>query len=245
MKPEEVRKLAEQHYGRLKNTAEVGQRWRTPEPPPLAARRVVMKDARVRQPTFQRMWVAPSYRTAKGNMAHALDVLADALGGGTTSVLYRRLVVEEKVAAWAGAYYAGDDRDYGTFAVYATPAPGISPEKLEARIEAVLKEVLEKGIDEKRLSRSKKSMVASAIYALDSQFALARIFGEAMATETGIDSVLKWDERIAGVSAEDVLKAARAVLKPANSVTGWLLPAMAGKDVAAVPAPAKRQEAVQ
>ena len=224
VEPEKVRKLALQHYGALKNTATVRPRWRTPEPPPLAARRLVMHDARVRQPTLQRMWVAPSYRTAKDNAAHALDVFADALGGGTTSVLYRRLVVKEKVAAWAGAFYSGDDRDYGTFGVYATPAPGVTPQQLEARLEAVLRDVLEKGIDEKRLERSKKSMVASAIYALDSQFALARIFGEAMATETGIDSVLAWDERIAKVSGAEVLKAARAVLKPANAVTGWLLP---------------------
>ena len=227
VKPDEVKKLAEKHYGALKNTVEPKPRWRTPEPPSLAARRIVMKSARVRQPAFQRLWLAPSYRTAKDGMAHALDVLADALGGGTTSVLYRRLVVEEKVAAWAGAFYSGDDRDYGTFGIYATPAPGVSPEKLEARIDAVLKDVLERGIDEKRLERSKKSMVASAIYALDSQFALARIFGEALATETGIGSVLRWDERIARVRAQDVLKAARAVLQPANSVTGWLLPAAA------------------
>ena len=225
VEPEEVHKLALKHYGPLKNQVALQPRWRTPEPPPLAARRLVMRSARVRQPVFQRLWVAPSYRMVKGTMAHALDVFADALGGGTTSVLYRRLVVEEKVAAWAGATYSGDDRDYGTFAVYATPAPGVSPEKLEARIDAVLGEVLEKGIDGKRLERSKKSMVAAAIYALDSQFALARIFGEAMATETGIDSVLHWDERIAKVTDEEVLKAARAVLKPANSVTGWLLPA--------------------
>ncbi len=224
VEPEKVRALALKHYGALKNTAAVRPRWRTPEPPPLAARRLMMRDARVRQPTFQRLWVAPSYRTAKGGMAHALDVFADALGGGTTSVLYRRLVVKEKVAAWAGAFYSGDDRDYGTFGVYATPAPGVTPERLEARIDAVLKEVLERGVDEKRLERSKGSMVASAIYALDSQFALARIFGEAMATETGVQSVLTWDERIAKVSGEEALKAARAVLRPANAVTGWLLP---------------------
>jgi len=68
-------------------------------------------------------------------------------------------------------------------------------------------------------------MIAAAIYALDSQFALARIFGSALAADSDIDSVLKWDERIAAVTAADVQAAARAVLKPANSVTGWLLPA--------------------
>ncbi len=229
---EEVKKLAKEHYGRLKNTVEVKPRWRTPEPPPLTARRLKMHDARVRLPVFQRLYVAPSYRTAKGNEAHALDVFAEALGGGTTSVLYRRLIVEEKLAAYVGAWYSGDDRDHGTFGIYAAPAPGVEPEKLEARIDAVLREVLVNGIDEKRLKRTKTALVSSAIYALDSQFMLARIFGSALATDNTIESVLQWDERIEKVTAKDILSAARAVIKPANSTTGWLLPAPAPKTAA-------------
>ncbi len=229
---DEVKRLAEMHYGKLKNTARIKPRWRTPEPPPLTARRLEMRDARVRLPVFQRLYVAPSYRTAKGNQAHALDVFAEALGGGTTSVLYRKLVVEEKLAAYIGAFYSGDDRDYGTFGIYAAPAPGVAPDKLESRIDAVLREVLANGIDEKRLKRTRTALVASAIYALDSQFMLARIFGVAMATETGIDSVLQWDERIEKVTAKDILSAARRVVTPANSVTGWLLPAREPKTTA-------------
>ncbi len=223
--PEEVRKLAERYYAPLPNTAQRPLRWRTPEPPALAARRIEMRDARARQPMFQRLYVAPSYRTAKGLQAHALEVLAEALGGGATSVLYRRLVVEEKVAAFAGAYYSGNDRDYGTFGIYAVPAPGVKREKLEQRIDAVLREVMANGIDAKRLKRTKEALTASAIYALDSQFALARIFGAALASDSTIEGVLQWDERIAEVSNADIIAAARKVLKPAGSVSGWLLPA--------------------
>ncbi len=225
VQPQQVLKLAREVYGPLRNTAQVAPRWRTPEPPAITERRLVMHSPRVRQPAFQRLYLAPAYRTASGNDAHALDVLAEALGGGTTSVLYRRLVVEEKVAAFAGAFYSGNDRDYGVFGIYAIPAPGVRQRKLEERIDAVLREVLANGIDAKRLKRTKNAMVASAIYALDSQAALARIFGAALAADSTIDSVLKWDERIANVSGADVLRAARAVLKPANGVSGWLLPA--------------------
>ncbi len=243
--PEEVKKLAEKYYAPLKNTAPKTIRWRTPEPPPLTERRLTMRDPRVRQPTFQRLYVAPAYRTAKGKEAHALDVLAEALGGGTTSVLYRKLVVQEQVAAFAGAFYSGNDRDYGTFGIYAVPAPGTSPEKLEARIDATLREVLANGINEKRLTRTKNAMIASAIYALDSQFALARIFGSALTADSTIDSVLQWDERIATVSGEDMLAAARKVLKPANSVSGWLLPAPRKTASAAQATPAKAMPAAR
>ena len=43
----------------------------------------------------------------KDGEAEALEVLAHLLGGGQTSVLYRALVVKEKLAVSAWAYYHG------------------------------------------------------------------------------------------------------------------------------------------
>ena len=44
VEPEAVKKLADQYYGGLKNTFEPTLRERTPEPAPIAARRVEMLD---------------------------------------------------------------------------------------------------------------------------------------------------------------------------------------------------------
>ncbi|HHN73248.1 MAG TPA: insulinase family protein, partial [Thermopetrobacter sp.] len=223
VEPEEVFRLAKRYFGPLANDGPPGARVRTSEPPPLAARRIVMKDPRIRAPLFQRGYVAPSYRTAKGDAAHALEVLAQALGGGTTSLLYRRLVVEEKVATWAGAWYDGDPRDYGTFGIYASPRPGVSMEKLEARIEALLAEVREKGVAAAELKRAARNLAAETTYALDSQFALARIVGSTLATDMDLKVVEEWEERILAVTPGDVRRAMAAVLRPENSVTGILL----------------------
>ena len=56
---------------------------------------------------MQRSYLVPSYVTGEHGEAEALDVLGEILGGGTTSRLYRQLVVEKAVATSAGACYRG------------------------------------------------------------------------------------------------------------------------------------------
>ncbi len=52
--PEEVKALAEKYYAPLKNTADPPPRMRTPEPEPIAARRVAKQDPKVAPPSVQR-----------------------------------------------------------------------------------------------------------------------------------------------------------------------------------------------
>ncbi len=222
VKPEEVFALAEKYYGPLTNDGPRRPRIRTHEPPPLAARRVIMTDSRIKAPMVERLYVAPSYRTAGKGEAHALDVLARALGEGTTSLLYRRLVVEEKIATWAGAWYDGKFRDYGTFGVYASPAPGISLEKLERRIDAILSEVRKQGLDPKEVTRAKHNIVAETTYALDSQFGLAQMVGSTLAWGGSLKLVENWEDEIMAVTPERVREVANAYLDVRNSVTGLL-----------------------
>ncbi|MDP7540625.1 MAG: insulinase family protein, partial [Alphaproteobacteria bacterium] len=53
---------------------------------------------------------------------------------------------------------------------------------------------------------------------------LARIFGVALTVGLTVEQVENWPDVVEAVTSEDVLKAARAVLRPEASVTGVLLP---------------------
>ena len=70
---DEVKKLAEEHYGKLTNTFDVATRIRTEEPEPLAPRRVTLTDARAASPVIQRTYLTVSYATAQKGEAEALD----------------------------------------------------------------------------------------------------------------------------------------------------------------------------
>jgi zinc protease len=222
---EEVRALAEKYYGGLKNSFEPAPRKRTMEPAPIAARRVIMKDARAASPTVQRNYLAPSYSTAKGNEAEALDVLAEILGGGTQSRLYQKLVVEQKLAAYAGAWYSGDALDYGSFGIYGAPNPGADLGKVEQAIDEVVADVVKNGVTQEELDRARTKLLADTIYTLDSQATLARMFGIGLTTGSAVADVLGWEREVEKLTAADIQNAAAGVLKIEASVTGQLIPA--------------------
>jgi zinc protease len=221
---EEVKTLAEKHYGPLKNGFKPAARKRTMEPAPIAARRVIMKDARAASPIVQRSYLAPSYATAKARQAEALDVLAEILGGGTQSRLYRKLVVERKLAAYTGAWYSGDALDYGSFGVYGAPNADIDLDKVEQAIDEVIADVVKSGVTQGELDRARAKLLADNVYALDNQATLARIFGSALATGSTVADVLGWDAEIEKLKATDIGMAAVQVLKIEASVTGRLIP---------------------
>jgi zinc protease len=219
---DEVRRLADATYGRIPARGEAPVRTRTAEPPIPAARRVELSDPKVEQPSFQRYWLTPSYRTAEGNEAHALEVLAHLLGGGQSSRLYSALVRDAELAVNAGAWFMGDAVDTTRFAVYAIPRPGVELKAVENATEAVIAR-LQDGIGERELARAKTRLVADAVYARDSQATLARMYGAALAIGGSLGDVEEWPARIDSVTEADVLAAARKRLSPRAAVTGYLL----------------------
>jgi zinc protease len=218
----EVRALAADTYGRIPARGEAPVRHRTAEPPIPAARRVELADPKVEQPTFQRYWLAPSYRTAKGNEAHVLEVLAHLLGGGMTSRLYRALVQKQEIAVNSGAWFMGDAVDTTRLAIWAVPREGIDLRTIEKAVETVIAD-LQNGIDPKELERAKTRLVADAVYARDSQATLARIYGATLAVGGSLADVQAWPQIIEGVTAAEVIAAAKERLSPRVAVTGYLL----------------------
>ena len=219
---EELRPLAEKTYGRIP-AAPARLRVRPGEPPHRAARRVTLKDPRVRQPSWSRTFLAPSYTEGATEHVYALQVLAEILGGAT-GPLYRSLVVEQKLAVSAGAYFEPDRLGPGTFGFYASPRPGVSMEKLEAAMEAELARVVDKGVTGKEARRAKGRLQAEAVYARDSLGTGARVLGGALAIGLTVEDVESWPERIGAVTVPEINAAARDVLGQAASVTALLLP---------------------
>ena len=221
--PDEVRELATKTYGKVARRAEIAPRIRPQEPEPIAARHVTLEDPRVAQPSLQRLYLAPSVATAVGDESEALDVLSHILGHGSVSRLYRVLVVQQGLAAAAGAYYQGTALDPTKLGIYATPAAGVDLPKLEAALDQVLAEVVAKGVTPEEMARAKSRMVADMAYAQDSQATLARIYGAALTSGSSVERVRSWTDRVSAVSADAVQDVARRYLDKRRSVTGYLM----------------------
>jgi len=222
----ELRPLAEKHYGPVASRA-VERRVRPSEPPPQAARRVTLRDERVRQPSWSRSWLAPSLGPGGGGTeskhAYPLQVAADVIGG-ETGRLYRSLVVERKLAVAAGASYDPDSHDRTTFLVYASPQQGVSLETLERAVEEEIAGLLKDGVSASDVERAKTRLGAEAVLARDSLGTAPRVIGAALMAGIPLAEVEAWPDRIAAVEADAVNAALRATLRDEASVTGLLLP---------------------
>ncbi len=224
VRPEEVKALAERHYGPLKNKRPMAERTRAEEPPPNAERRVTMRDARASSPSWQRQYITSAARHLPQREELAMSLLAEIVGGSNQSRFYQKLNIDKKLAAFTGSWFDADQLDHGTFGLYASPNPGVTVEDLEQAVDAILEDVATRGVTQEELDRSRNSMIASAVYLLDSQDRLARIFGTSLATGQTVEDVLNWDKDLATVTVDDVNKAARLLLDRKASVTGVLLP---------------------
>ncbi len=223
----ELKPLAEKYYGGLVPSG-MTARQRLAEPPPLAERRVILRDARASQPSLVRSYLAPSAASAQRDMATALSVLSDILGNNTTSRLYRSLTVEKKIATYAGSTYQALALDWASFYLFAAPLPGMSMDQLEAALDASIADLLRNGVTETEVKEAVKRMKARAVYALDDPQAIASIFGSALSVGLSVDDVESWPTRLDAVTVERVNAAAREILKPERSVTGLLLPKTEG-----------------
>ncbi len=228
VKPDQVEALAEKYFGRLQ-AADIPARDRLKEPREVAARVVTLKDQRVAQPTLSRLYLAPSAHFGDADIgppasSYALEVLAEILGDGATSRLYRALVVDQALAAGANAWYDSTALDYSTFGIGATPRPGVSVDKVRDALDREVARVLKDGIRPDEVVRAKERLRASIAYSRDSMHTGAHVLGEALATGQTTAEVEAWPQRIAAVTPEDVNAAAHKVLDERWSVTGILLP---------------------
>ena len=231
---DEVKKMAEEAFGAIPANPTIKPRSRPIEPEHRAARHIDYKDQRAGKPTLSRAYIAPAYTNSKPGEAEALEILMKIVGSGATSRLYQKLVSEEKIASSAGGYYSGSGMDSGKIGVYAVPTEGHTLEQVEAAIDAVLAEVIEKGVTADELARAKTGYIAEYIYESDNQATLARRYGWGLVVGRTIAEIESWPDQIAKVTLEDVKKAAERDLDIRRSVTGRLIPVTDGK-TAAVP----------
>ncbi|SDT91439.1 pitrilysin family protein [Stappia sp. ES.058] len=216
-----VRRMAEETYGKVAQRADPGERVRPAAQRVPGSLEVDLADPRVNQPNLRKAWLVPSYTTDKADSAPALDILSEILGGGSTSRLYRSLVIDQGVASSAGGWYQSSTLDDSRFMVYAVPSDGTSLEDLGAATRAVIDTLIADGVTEAELERAKTGLLSSALYAQDSQSSLARMFGVALTTGSSIDEVRGWPGAISAVTPEDVRKAAETYLAP-RPVTAYL-----------------------
>ncbi|ANW05845.1 zinc protease [Bradyrhizobium icense] len=220
----EIRPMVEKNFGDIPSQPSIpAKRVRPQEPTPAAPRTVTLSDPRVEQPYLRRYYLVPSATTAAAGESPALDVLAQLMGGGVNSYLYRALVIDKQLASSTSASYHGTSLDPSQFMISATPKPGVEFIQIEDAIDKVIGDLAQNPARAEDLERVKTRLIAEAICAQDNQAMLADWYGRALTTGLSIEDIRSWPERIRAVTAEQVREAAQKWLDKKRSVTGYLI----------------------
>ena len=220
---EAVLEFAKQTYGLIPANPNLLPRERPQEPPQISARRMKYSDERVAQPYVTRTYLAPERNPGDQSVPAALTLLAEILGGGQTSVLTQKLQLEAQNAVYTTAFYSGTAFDKTSFGFLIMPSEGVSLGEVEAALDQALVEFLKEGPDPDKLKRLKRQYRAAEIYARDSVQRLANSYGVALTSGLSLDDIHEWPDILQAVTTDDIMAAAKLVLKEQTSVTGWLM----------------------
>ena len=224
--PDDVRALAQKHYGPLAPTADLPERNRPQDPPQLSERRLAFADERIAQPYVTRSYLAPERDSGDQFEAAKLVMLAEILGGtGATSVLGKKLQFDTQLAIYTSASYAAVSLDDTTFGLVIAPTPEVSLREAETALDNAVAEFMEEGVDSEQFERIKMQLRASRIYAEDNIEALARRYGSALTSGLTVADIQAWPDILQSVTEDDVMDAARSIFNRDNAVTGWAMSA--------------------
>ena len=155
------------------------------------------------------------------------DVIDSILAGGRTSIIYKDLVRDKKIALQAGAEATVPGGKYpGLFFFYLVPNEGHTTEENEKALDALLENFKAEKVDEVSLARVKTRTRAGLIRQLDSNAGLAQLlasnhanYGDWRKLFTGIDEIDR-------VTADDVQRVAREYFTAENrTIAVSLMPA--------------------
>jgi zinc protease len=190
-----------------------------PAEPPVAAPRVMVGRADVNE--ARACWSFPTVDIYSPDL-YALDVLANVLGQGDSSLLVRSLRDEKGLVTSIGAdnntpHYAAGSLDF----VAELPAENV--EKARQSLLEVLQLAQEK-IDPKAVEKAKAQMAAALVYARQTAEEQASENASDFMTTGNIDFSKLYVEKIQQVTPEQVRAAAGKYIQPNSLLTTILLP---------------------
>lgn len=224
----QVKKLAQQYYAPLRAGIAPARNWPQELLPSRSERRVILRDARVEQPRLVKSYLAPSVKFGTNDQTLPLELFSQYLGGGTTSVLYNELVRNQKIATSVSAGYSDLFEGPSSLTIVAEPAQGVSIERLEEALDAVLDRVLHSAPDAAGVARAKALLKADTIYAQDGLAPLAHLMGQLYIIGLDESYFYHWGTRLVKVSEQQMMDAVKAVIIPKRSTVGVLLPESKG-----------------
>lgn len=213
VKPRVIRCLAERYFGPIRSGPKPAP-VETVEPAQPGERRVVVED--LSQPLLMIGYHKPAFNHPDNAV---FDVMADIMGEGRTSRLYKSLVKEKKIAVSEYVWH-GWNKYPGLFVFQAVPAKGHTTQECEEGVYAEIEELKTEVVSPEELQKAKARSRAGLIRQLDSNAGLARELAFYEVITGDWRNLFRQLDRIKQVTGEDVQRVAKEYFTRKNRTVG-------------------------
>ena len=212
VKAEKVFKIAEKYFGKYESK-EI-PKFYTTEPKQRGPRRTEIKKEGFAT------YIALAYRVPKASSEYspAVSLLADILGGGKTSKLYKSIVYNKQLASSISAFYYGL-KDEGLLIIFATLQQGKDINELEKAINEEIENLRKNKVSEEELRRAKNSQLANLVYSRESVVRLGFQLGDALINTENPNYINEYPKLIQKVSKQDIEKIINEYINDDNKTT--------------------------
>ena len=201
--PARIRSLAEEYFARIP---------KRPLPDPIMTTEPVQegpKHTEVASPAQPMEFIAYHRPDQYDKDDPVFDVLSSLLSGGRTSIMYRDLVRDKKLALAAGAESEFPGGKYPSlFFFYLIPGLGHSAEEGEKEIDSLIANLKKEKVDEAALARVKTRTRAGLIRQLDDNAGLAQLLASYYANYGDWKKLFTSLDDIDKVTVDDVKRVA-------------------------------------
>lgn len=228
VEPAQVKRLADQYYGKIPARAVPARKPRT-EPLQAGLKRVELK-APAEQAYVSLAYKVPALRnveapTPEDDDALALTVLSAVLDGYSGARLDRALTQgADRVADSASASNGLLGRGPQMFILDGVPAPGKTAAQVEAALREQVARIAREGVSAAELERVKTQWVAGEVYKRDSLFNQAREIGTYWVLGLPLDTNDRLLTRLRAITAEQVQSVAARYFGEDQLTVATLLP---------------------
>ena len=215
VKASETMPIIEKYFGRLPSRPTPDERTTT-EPPQNSERRVILRG--VAQPFYLEGYHRPDYRSPDDAV---YDAISDLMSNGRTSRLYRALVRDKKIAAFAAGFSGLPGNKYPhLFSFYAVPVPGHTPQELGDAIHAEVDRIKKEDITDEELKMIKTRAKADLIRGLGDNAGLAQQLAIYQSRYGDWRELFRSVDRIDKVTKADIRRVSNATFSENNRTIG-------------------------
>jgi predicted Zn-dependent peptidase len=218
--PAKAMPVIEEYFGQLP-TAPKPLELTTTEPPQNSSRQVTLHDPS--QPFYLEGYHRPSYLDPDDTV---YDAIADIMSNGRVSRLYRALVRDQKIAAYAAGFSGLPDTKYAhLFAFYGIPLPGHTNDEIRDAIHKQIDLLKTTDVTDEELAMFKTRSKADLIRSLSSNEGLAQALATYQTRYGDWRELFRYLDSVDKVTKADIRRVANQAFTNTNRTTGEILTA--------------------